>query len=85
MHARINESYRTYEESVNKFCKNLEITPYTIYKNQINRDDPSNLLAWADSLDNLTKHNKVYFLYVLSLNLFFRLINIENFPLLVGL
>ena len=60
INACIHENGRIYEDSLNGFCKNPSIITYVIYSNQINRGDPSNLLAWAQTLENLLKNHKVF-------------------------
>jgi len=59
-HASVQEKDQIFEDSVSQILKNPDVSNYAIYSNQINRNDPSNLLAWAQSLDTLTKNNKVF-------------------------
>ena len=70
-HAFIQDKDRIYEETISKILKNPNVANYVIFNNQINRDDQSNLLAWAQTLDNVTKNNKVtkfyYFRFVIIL------------------
>ena len=62
--AIIHENNRFVEDSISKVCKNPNISTYIIYSNQINRDDPSNLMAWAQTLDSLAKNNKVLLIFI---------------------
>lgn len=55
------EKEKIYEDSLSFLQKKMFLENYVIYSNQINKDDFSNLLAWAQSLEDLTKTKKVKF------------------------
>jgi len=82
INAYIHENGRIYEDSLNRFCRNPSITTFVIYSNQINKDDPSNLLAWAQTLDNLLQKQKVFIEFLNFNNIFFFYF-LENFCVLV--
>lgn len=54
------EKEEIFEDSASSFTKTRFIENFTIFSNQINRSDPSNLLAWAQVLDNLSRNHKVF-------------------------
>lgn len=53
------EKEKIYEDSLSFLQKKMFLENYVIYSNQINKEDFSNLLAWAQSLEDLTKTKKV--------------------------
>lgn len=48
-----------YEDFITDFAKKNGLLKYPIYSYQINLNDNSNLMAWAQEIDILAKRNKV--------------------------
>lgn len=61
--ANMYTKYCSFDDFASDFGKKNNIQIIEIYSYQINLNDNSNLMAWAQNIDNLTKKNKVLFFF----------------------